>query len=80
MTLNNEIEISDFLKAVDEADGDVWLISVQGDKYNLKSVLSRYVAFGAMIANHWNDLELFCDKQSDEKYFLKFFKEHPETI
>ena len=45
MTLNNEIEISDLLKAVDEADGDVWLISVQGDKYNLKSVFFSLCCF-----------------------------------
>ena len=49
MKLNNEIEITDFLAAVKAAKGEVWLESVQGDKYNLKSVLSRYVALGALI-------------------------------
>ena len=80
MKLNNEIEIADFLKAVNAAKGEVWLESKQGDRYNLKSTLSRYVAFGALIENHGTELELFCTKKEDEPLFLKFFDKHPETL
>lgn len=80
MKLSNEIEITDFLAAVKAAKGEVWLESVQGDVYNLKSVLSRYVALGALIENHGADLELFCGSKDDEPLFFKFFAQHPETI
>lgn len=80
MKLNNEIEIADFLKAVNAAKGEVWLESTQGDRYNLKSTLSRYVAFGALIENHGAELELFCANSADEPLFYNFFNRHPETL
>lgn len=80
MKLNNEIEIVDFLKAVEDAKSAVYLKSTAGDVYNLKSVLSRYVAIGALIAQYGNELELFCDSPSDEGLFLKFFYVHPDTL
>lgn len=79
MKLTKEIEITDFLDAIKEAQGAVWLESNQGDKYNLKSTLSRYVAIAALIENHYDELELFC-QPADEGLFLKFFDKHPETI
>ncbi len=79
MKLHNEIEIADFLKAVAEAEGEVWLESYQGDKYNLKSTLSRYVAIAALIGDHGDELELYCQPK-DEHLFIRFFKNHPETL
>ena len=80
MKLNTEIELTDFLAAVKAAKGEVWLESAQGDRYNLKSTLSRYVAFGALIENHGSELELFCARSEDEPLFYKFFFNHPETL
>lgn len=80
MLLTKSIQIDDFLKAVEQAKNSVYLRSVHGDCYNLKSVLSRYVAIGALLGEHGDELELFCDSKSDEKYFFCFFKEHPEVL
>ena len=80
MKLKNEIEITDFLAAVNKAKNEVWLESNQGDRYNLKSTLSRYVAIGALIENHGNELELFCANKSDEPLFYIFFAQHPDTL
>ena len=80
MKLNTEFELADFLNAVRKAKGNVWLESVQGDKYNLKSTLSRYVAFAALITDHGDELELFCDKREDESLFFEFFYEHPHVL
>ena len=80
MLLTKPIQIDDFLKAVEQAKNNVYLRSVHGDCYNLKSVLSRYVALGALLGEHGDELELFCDSISDEKYFFRFFKEHPEVL
>lgn len=80
MKLTREIEIADFLIAIKNAQGEVWLESKQGDRYNLKSTLSRYVAIAALIQDHGNELELFCSLPSDEGLFYKFFDKHPDTI
>lgn len=80
MILKNQIEITDFLQAVKEAKHEVWLESKQGDRYNLKSTLSRYVAIGALIENHGHELELFCSDIADEGLFYNFFEKHPDTL
>lgn len=49
MKFHSEKEISEFLSAVDKCTGDVYLKSVRGDCYNLKSELSKYVAIAALL-------------------------------
>ena len=80
MKLNNEIVIEDFLKAVRSCRGGVYLRSGYGDLYNLKSVLSQYIAIGALLGAHGDELELFCDLPEDENNFYRFFHEHPEVL
>ena len=80
MRLRKEIEITDFLVALKKTKGEVWLESKYGDKYNLKSTLSRYVAIAALIEDYGNELELFCADSTDEGLFYNFFEEHPETL
>ena len=80
MKLANIKEVNDFLKTVDECTGDVWLESVDGNKINLKSKLSQYVAINALISCESDKLELFCSKHEDEKKFFKFFIENPKVL
>ena len=79
MKLTKISQVEDFLAAVNAAKGNVWLTSIYGDKYNLKSLLTQYVAIGALLGDKGDELELFCDKKEDEVLFLKFFFEHPEV-
>ena len=80
MKLKKRVEVKEFLNILEQTKGNVWLESVYGDKYNLKSVLSRYVAIGEMIKNSYNELELFCDHYSDEHLFFDFFSKYPDTL
>lgn len=80
MKLNNTNEIEAFKSAIKACKGDVWLESSSGDRYNLKSVFSQYIALGAMLSESGEELELFCSLREDEANFFKFFREHPETI
>ena len=70
-------QVNDFVRVVDECKGHVWLESKDGDRFNLKSLFSRYIAIGALLDNHGDELELFCQLQEDEQLFYKFFDEHP---
>ena len=78
--LNNAIEIDAFQRAINKCKGDVWFESIYGDRLNLKSVLSRYVAFGKLINDEGENLELFCSLSEDECNFYKFFAENPNTL
>lgn len=80
MKFTNIKEINNFLKTVDECEGEVWIESVDGDKINLKSKLSQYVAISALISCEADSLELFCSRTEDEMKFFKFFNENPEVL
>ena len=80
MKISNEIEILDFLNTVNRAKDNVYLKSAEGDCYNLKSALSKYIAMGALLGAHGNELELFCDNKEDEKLFFGFFISHPDVL
>lgn len=80
MKLANITEVDNFLNTVDECTGSVWLESVEGDKINLKSKLSQYIAINALISCEADKLELFCSKHEDEERFFKFFNENPEVL
>ena len=79
MKLKNIEEVNLFLATVDSCRGEVWLESQYGDKFNLKSKLSQYIAIGALLSDEDEVLELFCDYKEDEQKFLQYFKENPSV-
>ena len=80
MRLQNIQQLQDFLHAVNSCKGQVWLESVDGDKINLNSQLSQYIALGALLSERGDYLDLYCSDKNDENLFLSFFKDHPNTI
>ena len=80
MKLANISEVDNFLKTVNECNGEVWLESTEGDRINLKSRLSQYVAIGMLISAEGDSLELYCSNHEDEIRFFKFFKENPDVL
>lgn len=79
MKLQSIEELNGFLRAVEKCEGNVYLISAQGDRLDLKSLLSRYVSIGRLLSDGGNELELFCDKRSDEQNFFAFFRAFPNA-
>lgn len=80
MKLTKISQVKDFLAIVNSCKGDVTLTSQYGDKYNMKSLLTQYVAIGALLGERGDELELFCSSKEDEAKFLKFFNENPEVM
>ena len=74
MLLKNAKDIDNLINAVDRCRGDVLLRSTDGrEEFNLKSVLSRYVAIGELCKEHGDSYEVFCMDRADEVYMLNFF-------
>jgi len=80
MKINNVKEVEQFIATVDSCKGDVFLESIYGDKFNLKSKLSQYVGIAQLIGQHSGDLELFCSDRDDEAKFLKLFQQQPGLL
>ena len=49
MKLSNITDVQKFTAAVNACTGDVYLKSVEGDVFNLKSSLSQYIAIGRLL-------------------------------
>ena len=80
MKLTKTTEVDAFLEAVNACKGEVWLESPNGDRYNLKSLFSQFIALGALLEKNGDDLELFCAIPAEEGYFFKFFRQYPEIL
>jgi hypothetical protein len=79
MRLHNLVELQEFMAIVNSCKGAVWLESAEGDKINLRSNLSQYVALGALLQHNGSELELYCSSREDEAKFIEFFHVHPMT-
>lgn len=74
MLLKNVTDVEKFIAAVGRCRGDVILRSLDGrEEFNLKSVLSRYMAIGELCKDHGDQYEIYCMNKADEGYMLEFF-------
>ncbi len=71
MRLSNIKDVEKFITAVNECEHGVYLKSLEGDVFNLKSSMSQYVAIGRLIEESGDTLELFADSREDEARLLK---------
>ena len=51
MTVMNITNIEKFFETVDKCEGRVELVTEQGDRFNLKSTLSKYVSYVKILSN-----------------------------
>ena len=75
MKLSNITDIQKFTAAVNACEGDVYLKSVEGDVFNLKSSLSQYIAVGRLIEESGDNLELFAQTREDEVRLMNMLYE-----
>ena len=70
MKLTNVKDVQTFIAAVNACENDVYLKSVEGDVFNLKSSLSQYIAIGRLIEESGDSLELYAQTREDEARLL----------
>ena len=73
MKLYNITDIDAFFNLVDSCDGNVYLVSTEGDKLNLKSKLCQYLAMAKMFSSDYiKELSLQVENDSDKEKFIYF--------
>lgn len=80
MKLRNISDVNDFLATVESCTGEVYLTSQYGDKFCLKSHISRHIALGELLGEHGDELEIYCERKEDEGKFLNFFDKHEYVL
>lgn len=80
MLLKNAKDVDSLIEAVNRCRDDVILRSTDGrEEFNLKSVLSRYIAIGELCKEHGDRYEIFCMNPADEGYMMNFFVNLSDT-
>lgn len=73
MKIMNISNVDDFFKVVDSCEGKVELVSKEGDRLNLKSTLTQYVALAKVFSNGYiREMELVVHEAEDVKRFMEF--------
>ena len=71
--LNNKNDIENLFNAVKNCQDKVVLRSADGsEEYNLKSVLSFYIAVGELCKDHGDEYEFYCYDHRDERFIMDF--------
>lgn len=71
MRIRSVQDIEALKEAVGQCSRAVWLESVNGDKYDLKSEFSQYIAIGALIQDTDEQLELFAADPRDQMIMME---------
>lgn len=69
----HDVNVSEFLAVLDTCEGNVYLVTRDGDKLNLKSKLSQLLGLtqlieGGKIAN----ASIICESKDDERKLFRF--------
>ena len=75
MKLTNVTDVQKFIEAVNACENDVYLKSLEGDVFNLKSSLSQYIAIGRLLEENGDTLELFAQTREDEARLMAMLVE-----
>ena len=71
MSLHN-IDVSEFLNVLDTCKGNVYLVTHEGDKINLKSKLSQLLGLTRLIeGGKITEACLICDNPADESKLFR---------
>lgn len=76
MKIKSLADVEEFKAIINACKGEVWLESIYGDKYNLKSALTQYVAIADLMRDNEGTLELFAKLPEDEAKLMEFFAKH----
>ena len=78
----HDIDVSEFLAVLDTCEGNVFLVTHEGDKLNLRSKLSQLVGLTKLIAGgKITEAYVICDSREDESklFRLNMFGESVKT-
>ena len=75
MRLTNIKDVQKFIDVVNSCEHEVYLKSLEGDVFNLKSSMSQYIAIGRLIQESGSSLELLANDKNDQIRLLNFLHE-----
>ena len=72
MNLHN-IDVAEFLAVLDTCEGNVYLVTNEGDKLNLRSKLCQLIGLTKLIeGGKIAEASIFCENKNDESKLFRF--------
>lgn len=69
----HDVNVSEFLAVLDTCEGNVFLVTKDGDKLNLKSKLSQLVGLTQLIeGGKIAEASIVCENKNDESKLFRF--------
>ncbi|MGN1138061.1 MAG: hypothetical protein ACI4RM_01335 [Ruminococcus sp.] len=69
----HDVNVSEFLAVLDTCEGNVYLVTRDGDKLNLKSKLSQLLGLTQLIeGGKIADASIICENMEDERKLFRF--------
>ena len=69
----HDIDLQEFIKAVDQCKGQVYLVTDEGDKLNLKSKFCQIIGLTQIIHGGMvSEAKIKCEKPEDESLLFRF--------
>ena len=65
-------DVEAFKEVLSKCEGSVWLESINGTHYNLKSNLNQYIAMADLLRDKNEDLELYAQMPADKLLLMNF--------
>ena len=72
MDMHN-FDLKEFMKVLNSCDGEVYMVTDEGDRLNLKSTLSQLLGFSALIEGGTvTKARIECTNKEDERNLFRF--------
>ncbi|WP_369298843.1 hypothetical protein [uncultured Neglectibacter sp.] len=69
----HDVDVPEFLKVLDGCEGEIYLMTRDGDRLNLKSKLCQLVGLTRLIeGGKIAEAFIMCEKESDESKLFRF--------
>ncbi len=69
----HKVDFEKFLEAIDQCRGNVYLVTDEGDRLNLKSKLSQLLGISQILQGGMvNEAKIVCDDPEDESLLFRF--------
>ncbi len=76
MLIRTEQDIIPFENAVKKCRRPVWLVSPDGEYYNLKNIQEFYLGIAKLLKDKHGEMEIFTSCFEDEKIMMDFYENH----
>lgn len=69
----HKIHFAKFIEAIDQCKGNVWLVTPEGDKLNLKSKFCQLLGIAKIVEGGMvTEAKIICDNPEDDSLLFRF--------